>query len=168
MNIRNLVNTMGIFSFILSRIGCLALFLMMGLTVVDVFKRHVFNSPILGSFEITRYLIVILIFAFIGHAQAQKAHVNVDIFVNAFPKKVQAVIDLFNYSVSLILMILVTWKGFETAMESMATGDSPMNLPVTEYPFVLFLALGCGIMCIELARDVLRVIFKRLREESSL
>ena len=154
MNIRNLVNTMGIFSYVLARIGCLALFLMMGLTVVDVFMRHAFNAPILGSFEITRYLIVILIFAFIGHTQSQKAHVNVDIFVNAFPKKVQGFIDLFNYTVTLILMILVTWKGFEKAVESMADGDSPMNLPVPEYPFVFFLAFGCGIMCIELVRDV--------------
>ncbi len=168
MNLRNLVNITGIFSYVLARIGCLALFLMMGLTVVDVFKRHVFNTPILGSFEITRYLIVILIFAFIGHAQAQKAHVNVDIFVNAFPKKAQALIDLFNYTVALFLMVLVTWKGFEKAMESMATGDKPMNLPVPEYPFVFFLALGCGIMCIELVRDVLRIIFKKLREESRL
>jgi len=168
MNIRKLVNTMGIFSYVLARLGCLALFLMMGLTVVDVFMRHALNAPILGSFEITRYLIVILIFAFIGHAQSQKSHVNVDIFVNAFPKKVQVLIDLFNYTVSLILMILVTWKGFEKAMESMATGDSPMNLPVPEYPFVFFLAFGCGIMCIELVRDVLRIIFKKLREESSL
>jgi hypothetical protein len=43
-----------------------------------------------------------------------------------------------------------------------------MNLPVPEYPFVFFLAFGCGIMCIELVRDVLRIIFKKLREESSL
>ena len=168
MNIRNLVNTMGIFSYVLARLGCLALFLMMGLTVVDVFMRHALNAPILGSFEITRYLIVILIFAFIGHTQSQKSHVNVDIFVNAFPKKLQSLIDLFNYSVSLILMILVTWKGFEKALESMATGDKPMNLPVPEYPFVFFLALGCGIMCIELVRDILRTGFKKLRKENSL
>jgi len=168
MNIRNLVNIMGIFSYVMARIGCLALFLMMGLTVVDVFKRHILNTPILGSFEITRYLIVILIFAFIGYAQAQKAHVNVDIFVNMFSKKAQSFIDLFNYSVSIILMILVTWKGYEKAMESMATGDSPMNLPIPEHPFVFFLALGCGVMCIELARDILRIVFKNLRKEKSL
>ncbi len=168
MNIRNLVNITGIFSYVMSRIGCLALFLMMGLTVVDVFKRHVLNTPILGSFEITRYLVVILIFSFIGYAQSQKTHVNVDIFVNVFPKKLQFFIDLFNYSISLILMALVTWKGYEKAMESMATGDSPMNLPIPEHPFVFFLAVGCGVMCIELARDIIRIMVKKLRKENSL
>lgn len=168
MDIRKLVNTTGIFSYVLARLGCLALFMMMGLTVVDVVKRHVMNAPILGSFEITRYLIVILIFSFIGYAQSQKAHVSVDIFVNAFPKKAQSLIELFNYSVSLIVMILITWKGYEKAMESMVTGDKPMNLPIPEFPFVFFLAFGCGIMCIELVRDILRTVFKKLGKENSL
>jgi len=168
MNIKNFFNTTGIFSYVLARLGCLALFMMMGLTVVDVVMRHALNAPILGSFEITRYLIVILIFSFIGYAQSQKAHVSVDIFVNTFPQKAQSLIELFNFSVSLIVMILITWKGYEKAMESMATGDKPMNLPIPEFPFVFFLALGCGIMCIELFRDILRTVFKKLRKENSL
>jgi TRAP-type C4-dicarboxylate transport system permease small subunit len=165
MNIENIVKKTSIFSHVFARIGCLALFLMMGLTVVDVTGRFLFNSPILGSFEITQYLIVIMIFSFIGYAQAQKFHVNVDLLVNSFPKKVQAVVDLFNYSVSLFVMAIFTWMGFEKAFQSMATGDSPMNLPVPQYPFVFFLALGCAVMCIEFVRDVLRTLTKNTKIE---
>jgi len=165
MNIRKFVNILDIFSYILSRLGCVALFLMMALTVVDVVGRYAFNSPILGAFEITSFLVSILVFSFLGYAQSQKSHVTVDLLVNTFPKKVQSVVKLFNYIVGLVMMILISWKGFETALESMEAGDSPMNLPVPEHPFVFFMAFGCAIMCIEFLRDILRTILTLKEKE---
>lgn len=168
MNIRNFVNILGIFSYILSKLGCVALFAMMGLTVVDVVGRYVFNSPILGAFEITSFLVSILVFSFLGFAQAQKSHVTVDILVTTFSGRAQSIVKLFNYGVGLFMMILISWKGFEKAIEAMETGDSPMNLSVPIYPFVFFMAFGCGIMCIEFLRDILRTIIKLKEKETNL
>ncbi len=168
MNIRNLVNILGIFSYTLSRLGCAALFAMMGLTVVDVVGRYVFNSPILGAFELTSFLVSIMIYSFLGYAQSQKSHVTVDILVNAFPQKAQSIVKLFNYIVGLIIMILFSWKGIEKAIEAMETGDSPMNLPIPIYPFVFFLAFGCAIVCIEFIRDILRTSYKLKEKEKSV
>ena len=168
MNIRNFVNITGIFSYILARLGCVALCSMMGLTVVDVVGRYVFNSPILGAFEITSFLVSILVFSFLGYAQSQKSHVTVDILVNSFPEKVQSVVKLINYTIALFMMILISWKGFEKAIESMESGDSPMNLPIPIHPFVFFLAFGCGTMCIEFIRDILRCVVKLREKETNL
>jgi TRAP-type C4-dicarboxylate transport system permease small subunit len=165
MNIKNIVKKTSVFSYVLARLGCVALFLMMGLTVVDVTARFFFNSPILGSFEITQYLIVIMIFSFIGYAQSEKWHVNVEILVNTFPKKVRVLVDLFNSVVGFLLMAIISWMGFEKGLESMASGDSPMNLPVPQYPFVFFLALGCAVMCIEFVRDILQISTKNTKKE---
>ena len=58
------------------------------LTTVDVVGRYVFNSPITGVFEITEYLVLILIFSFIGYTQSQKSHVAVDLLL-ARPLRVE-------------------------------------------------------------------------------
>jgi TRAP-type C4-dicarboxylate transport system permease small subunit len=158
---------MGIFSFALSKLGCLSLVAMMCLTVIDVVGRYVFNAPILGAFEITSFLVSILVFSFLGYAQSQKSHVTVDLLVNMFPVKIQSVVKLFNYIVGCFIMVLVSWKGYEKAIESMEAGDSPMNLDVPIYPFVFFMALGCAIMCIEFLRDIFRSIVK-LKEKENL
>ena len=50
----------------------------------------------------------------------------------------------------------------------MESGDSPMNLPVPIYPFVFFLAFGCGIMCLEFLRDILRTFVKSKEKETHL
>jgi len=160
MKIEKIVKRLGWCSSFLARIGCVSLFLMMGLTVVDVGGRFFFNSPILGSFELTQYLVAVTIFSFIGYAQYDKIHVNVDLLVNSFPRKLQNLIDLFNYLVCLGLMILFTWMTIEKALEVMATGEKPMNLPIPQYPFVFFIAVGCGVACIEFARDIIEAIVK--------
>lgn len=166
MNIRNSVNIMGLFSYILSRLGCITLFAMMCLTVVDVVGRYVFNSPIVGAFELTEYMVLITVFSFLGYAQSQKSHISVDFLVNYFPKKVRGYISLFNYTVCFILIFIISWMGFEKAMEIMETGEKSLNLSIPNYPFVFFLSCGSAVMGIELVRDIIRLFVKKERVEN--
>lgn len=152
---KNIVNKLGLPSYVLSRLGCVALFFMMCLTVVDVVGRYVFNSPILGAFEMTEFLVLIVVFSFLGYAQSQKVHVTVDILFNRFPKKIQTIVALINYLIGLIVVFIIAWMGFEKALEAFHTGESPMNLPVPDYPFIFFLSLGAFVMGIEFIRDIL-------------
>jgi TRAP-type transport system small permease protein len=153
---RNFVNILGLFSYFLSRLGCVALFAMMCLTVVDVVGRYVFNSPILGAFEITEFMVLVMVFSFLGYAQAQKAHVTVDIVYDRFPANARRIIAIANYTISFIVMLIVCWMGFEKAVETWQTGEKPLNLAVLNYPFVFFLSFGAMVMCLEYIRDVIR------------
>lgn len=156
MKQRNVVNLMGIFSYVLSRLGCLALFLMMGLTVFDVVGRYVFNAPTLGAFEMTEFLVLITVFSFLGYAQSKKEHVTVDLLFNRFPENMQNIVALFNYLAGLIVVLIMMWMGFEKAIEAFQTGESPLNLNVPDYPFIFFLSLGTAVMAIEFIRDIIR------------
>ena len=153
---RNFVKILGLFSYFLSRLGCVALFAMMCLTVVDVVGRYVFNSPILGAYEITEFMVLVMVFSFLGYAQAQKAHVTVDIVYERFPANARRIIAIANYIISFIVMLIVCWMGFEKAVETWQTGEKPLNLAVLNYPFVFFLSFGAMVMCIEYIRDVIR------------
>jgi TRAP-type C4-dicarboxylate transport system permease small subunit len=160
MDQKNSVKMLGVFSYALSRLGCLSLFIMMCLTVVDVIGRYVFNSPILGAFEMTEFLVLITVFSFLGYAQAQKSHVTVDIIFDRFPRSARQTISIINYLVSLIVVFVIAWMGFEKAVETYHTGEKPLNLSVPDYPFIFFLSLGAAIMCIEFIRDIIRKLSK--------
>ena len=56
----------------LSYIGNIALALMMLLTTADVLGRYFFNAPVLGAYEITEYLMLIMVFSFLALAQSRK------------------------------------------------------------------------------------------------
>lgn len=143
-------------------IGALSLFLMMCLTIADVAGRYLFNSPILGAFELTEYMVLILIFSFLAYAQSHKAHINVDLFMMLFPESIKIYIEIFNHIACLAIMVLITWTGFEKAVEVMEAGEASPNLTIPSYPFVFFLVAGCAVMCIEFIRDI--VFFVRSRK----
>ncbi|MFO7987180.1 MAG: TRAP transporter small permease [Desulfatiglandaceae bacterium] len=145
----------------LAYVGACSLFILMCLTTADVAGRYLFNAPILGVFELTEFMILILIFSFLAYTQSKKTHVSVDLLVALFPKKIQIYIAVFNHTLCLILMGLITYMGFVRVLELVEFGEASPNLGIPLYPFVFFLVLGSVAMCIEYIRNLLRLFVER-------
>jgi TRAP-type C4-dicarboxylate transport system permease small subunit len=158
---KTISDRLGVFSWLLSRIGAVALFGMMSLTTADVIGRYLFNAPILGAFELTEYLVLILIFSFLGYTQFSGSHVSVELIVNFLPHRIQFIIQLVNHTLCLLLIGLVTWKSADKALELVKSGENSPNLSLPDYPFVLFLTLGCLVLCIEYLRNIIQIIKQR-------
>jgi TRAP-type C4-dicarboxylate transport system permease small subunit len=141
----------------LAYVGAFSLFAMMCLTIADVAGRYIFNKPILGAYELTEFMVLVLIFSFLGYTQAHKSHVAVDLFIVFFPSKFKMVIEILNHLACLAIMILITWMGFEKAIEMMESGESSPNLTLPSYPFVFFLVIGCGVLAIEFIKDIFQI-----------
>lgn len=159
------VDKLGRFSSILAYLGAFSLFVMMLLTAVDVVGRYVFNSPITGTFELTKFLVLILIFSFLANTQAHKMHVTVDLILSRFPKPFRIYIELFNHAMSLVLMALITWIGVLRAFELKEVSEASPNLGIPFYPFAFFLVLGCLVMCIEYVRNLISLVQRKKGEQ---
>ena len=157
MDIKTVSDGLGRISAALAYVGACSLFGIMCLTTADVAGRYLFNSPITGVFELTEFMVLILIFSFLAYTQSGGGHVSVNLLVSCFPKKAQRYIALFNHSLCLILMGLITYMGFRRALELLEFREASPNLGVPIYPFVFFLVLGCLVMCIEYIRDLLKL-----------
>lgn len=157
MNIAAVSNKLGRISSALAYVGAFSLFGIMCLTTADVAGRYLFNAPITGVFELTEFMVLILIFSFLAYTQYSKGHVSVDLLVSLFPRKIQTTIAMFNHTICLVLMGLITYMGFRRALELVEFQEASPNLGVPIYPFVFFLVLGCTVMCIEYIRDLLRI-----------
>ena len=142
----------------LAWIGAFSLFSMMLLTIADVAGRYLFSRPVLGAYELTEFMVLVLIFSFLAYTQAGKSHVSVDLFMMFFPEKIKIFIEIFNHLACLAIMVLITWMGFEKALEMLRTGESSPNLAVPNYPFVFFLVLGCAVFCIEFIKDIIFIL----------
>jgi TRAP-type transport system small permease protein len=141
----------------LSYLGAGALFVMMLLTAADVTGRYLFNKPILGAFELTEFLVLILIFSFLAHTQAQKTHVSVDLLLGRLPKKLQTAVGLFNHAVCLVLMGLFVWMTILRAFELKQFGEASPNLGIPKYPFAVFVVIGFAVLGLEYIRDLVRM-----------
>lgn len=139
-------------------LGAIALFAMMSLTTIDVAGRYLFNSPIMGAFELTEYLILILIFSFLCNAQSNKDHVTVDLFFNKFPKSVRFIANIVNHVACFTLTVLIVWMSFLKALELKEVGEASPNLVIPDYPFALFLVVGCIVLSLEYLRDIIKIV----------
>lgn len=158
MRLHTIVNKTTILSDRFSYIGAFTLFTLMVLTTADVVGRYVFKNPIIGTYELTEYLVLITIFAFFPYTQSKDSNISVDILFERFPAKFQGVINLFNHLVCLFLMVLIIWQSIEKAMKLEAAGQASTNLSIPSYPFMLFVAVGCAFLCFEYIRNIVDII----------
>ena len=145
----------------LSHAGAAVLFMMMLLTTCDVVGRYVFNSPIMGTFELTEFLMVCLVFCSLAYAQSQDGHIAVDILVSRFPKFVQSIIKIANDLLTLMVLILITWMSIERGFEMKANNECSGTLLIPVYPFVFAVAVGSAAMGFEIVAGMIKAIQKR-------
>ncbi|MBN2041994.1 MAG: TRAP transporter small permease [Spirochaetes bacterium] len=150
-----LIDKIGMISKYLSHIGNISLVAMMLLSTADVIGRYFFNSPVLGAYEITEYLMIIIVFSFFAFTQSEKGHINVDIAYNLLPSKVQVAFERFNHVICLIMLILVTWRGIYRVIDIMEAGEESLLLKIPDYPFAIFVVIGSIVFTLEYLKDVI-------------
>lgn len=139
-------------------ITCLAI--MMFLTAIDVMGRYFFNSPIIGAFEITEYLMVLLMAGAFAYTGITEGHVVVELVTDRLPKRTQAILLCITSFLSMALLTFITWQGFIYIGDNISSKVSSATLQIPSWPFVLILAIGFTIFLLVLVFQFLQNIHK--------
>lgn len=124
-----------------------ALIAMTVLTGVDVILRYFFHSPILGSYELTEYFMVVLVAFSITYTAVEGSHVEIEMLMTRLPKKVQSVTAIITNLMGLGLWVLICWKSIDTGIYIMESGQESSALHIPVFPFYFVVAAGCACMC---------------------
>jgi len=130
----------------MSRIASVILFLMMLLTIADVFLRKVFSKSILGTVELTEFMLVILIFFSLAQTEIMNGHVKVDLVVGRFSERAQGFVDMITQFICFLLSGLITWSTLIYSGKMRAVGEVSQDLWIPIYPFIYVVAAGCAIL----------------------
>jgi TRAP-type C4-dicarboxylate transport system permease small subunit len=153
---------------ILHIIGYFVLFALMFLTVGDVIGRKLagsisFFNPIPGTFELTEYALIIIVFASLGYTQVRGEHISIDIITSKFPKRGQAILDSFMSLVSLVMFGLVAWQGIVYAGRLTEGQNVSGVLSIPQAPFAYVVAAGSIIYCLAMLVNFFRNIAKAVK-----
>lgn len=117
--------------------------LMMLLVIADVIGRFAFDSPVSGAYEITEFLMVIVIFFSITYSELVKGHVTIDIATTRLKQKAQEIISSVMYIFFLATAIVLTWQmwlySFHVQKSHLVSGV--LTIPI--YPFVFVATFSC-------------------------
>lgn len=151
---------------IVHKVGLVVLLLMMFLTVGDVVGRKFFDAPISGTFELTTFMLALVVFFSIAYTQVRKGHISIDVVVSRFSKRAQAVIDSITYFLSLGLFSLVTWQSAVHANRLFEGHNVSGVLSWPVYPFVIAVAIGSLLFSLVLVVNLFSSLAKAVKRES--
>jgi TRAP-type C4-dicarboxylate transport system permease small subunit len=140
--------------------GVTILAMMMVLTVADVTLRYLFNKPILGSYEITEFMMTMLAAFTIGYAAILKAHVNVDLVYTRLPERLQGLISIFTNLVCVVFFGLMSWRNIYESLVLRQAHSVSSALSIPEFPFIFLLGIGFGIIALVFLLQLLQSIAK--------
>jgi TRAP-type C4-dicarboxylate transport system permease small subunit len=140
--------------------GMALLIPMMLLTSAEVVGRAVWNKPIPGSVEISSYLLALFILGGLAYTQQVKGHVRVTMLTDWLPARVRAGLDILTTLLSLFIIGILAWQGWEVASEERTVSDM---LRVPQWPFRMLVPVAAGLLFLELVCDLADHV-KRLKE----
>jgi TRAP-type transport system small permease protein len=139
---------------------CVGMFMaipLMFLTVGDVIGRAVFNRPIPGAFELSEYMLSVLVLLGAAYTQQVKGHVGVDFLTIRFSPRTQALLQAVTTIASLCVIAIMVWQGYLEGIHEKAVSD---QLRVPQWPFKLLVAVGGLLLWLELLLDLFEVFRK--------
>lgn len=134
------------------------LFLMMLLTVADVFLRAALSKPIIGTTEITEQMMVLVVFLGFGWCCLQGRHVSVDLLVSRYPRGAQKIIDIITIFIGLVLVAILCWQTVMTTLIMKRLGITASYIGVPKYPFYAMTAVGWAVFFLAIASHLIQKI----------
>jgi TRAP-type C4-dicarboxylate transport system permease small subunit len=155
-NMRAFVITFRKLSSWMNTLGGIVLFLMMMLTVVDVFLR-VFGKPLVGTYELVAIAGAIVVGFAIPQTSLDKGHINVDFLIENRGEFIKKVFSIITRLFGIILFALIAWNLFLKANHLYKAGDVSLTLQIPYYPAAYGLAFCALIECFVLITDIFMI-----------
>lgn len=143
----------------LAIISGVAAAIMMLYTTADVFARYTFNNPLPAAFEYSIMLLVYITFFAVAWVQARGGHLRLGYLWDKSGPRGRALIDLVSVIIALFLYGIVTWQGWEWAIQSWVTMESTMGTyDVSLFPSRIALAIGVTLLAVQYIIDLVKCI----------
>ncbi len=119
---------------------------LMFLTATDVFGRYVLDKPVMGSFEITEYMMTILVALSLAYCAMEKGHISIDLVVEHLPLRARAIAGSITYFIGAGFFAVVSWQSFIYVKMQFISRGASVVLRISEYPFIAVVAIGTALL----------------------
>jgi len=136
---------------------------LMVLTTGDVVGRSFFNKPIAGTFELSEFMLAIIILLSAAYTQQVKGHVSVDFLTSRFSPKVQRYLKVLTTGLSLAIITIMVWQGIMLGLEEQAVTD---QLRIPKAPFKILVGICGALLWLQLFFDLVDAVQGRKEGEA--
>ncbi|MBW1862296.1 MAG: TRAP transporter small permease [Deltaproteobacteria bacterium] len=141
-------------------IGMAMMTMMMVFVALDVTLRKLFDSPILGSIEITQFMLAICVSFGLAQCTLDKGHVVIDLFIGRLTARGRALLGAVTGLLAFGACVLVTWQLVNYIFIIKEANNVSSVLKIPMWPFVALVTFGFILFCIVLFVQFLEYILE--------
>ncbi len=136
-------------------VGCAALAFSAAVTTVDVVLRTVFDRPVPLAIELTRVMLVVVLFSAMAYAQLRGEHVRVTALIDKFPT-VYRLASIFSGDLIVVSVVaVVSWQSFVYAERLSQQGMRFGVLDLPTWPLCVVIGLFTGLFALAVLVELL-------------
>lgn len=143
----------------IAQIGVMAMLL---LVFGNILGRK-FWKPIFGAYDYVGFIGAVIVAFSIAYCAMKKGHIQVELLVTRFPKRIQGIIDSVIGILSLGLFCVITWQCVVYGNDMRRTGELSMTAQAPFYPYIYGIAFGCVLLCLVILFDLIKSVNKAVK-----
>jgi len=120
---------------VLGTVAAADLMAMMVLTFLDVSGRKLISSPIYGAYEVTEFMMGVLIFTALPLVTAREGHVTIDIMDHFVPRPAMKTQRVVISLISALVLGVIAWRLWIMSGSHLRTNEVTMTLRIPHGPF---------------------------------
>jgi TRAP-type C4-dicarboxylate transport system permease small subunit len=131
------------------RLAAVALIVMMFVTLLDVFLRYVFNSPIRGSYDLVESMLVVFVFNGMSTAFLQRRNIVIDLVDSFAHRTIVAALIRISDLLAIVTLGLFAYAMVKPAMQAFTYGDLKLELQLPLYILwaIALVGIAGAILC---------------------
>ena len=119
------------------------------LSSLEVVMRYFLHSPTSWTFEVSRYLLLVLVWLGTAGALQNDSHISVDFVTERLPKRVSRYVTCAGYAIALLFSLVVLVQTWFYLMEAIKKNwETFGNVPIPSSWLYLIILLGNFLLCL--------------------
>lgn len=142
----------------LSYLGHVVLTAMVVLTITDILLRRFFNSPLVFSYEITKFMLLVYVFSVGPYSFSSNRSISIDVLTTRYPPNIRKITEMIARLIGSILWGLICWRTIHQAIFLWEMGQISGLLKIPFFPFTFFVAFGALLLALVLLIQAFEVL----------
>lgn len=124
--------------------GAVLVALMAG-TVADVLGRYLFNSPLLGVFDLTHFAVVIVVYLGMAYCTYHASHATIELLYNRLSAPLARFMDRLINIAAAVIMAILAWRAGVDGIQVKQFGQASQLLQIPLWPAYWVVVAGCAL-----------------------
>ena len=138
---------------------------MMLMNVVDVVIGYLFQTHVLGAYELTQRMLMCAVFTAFAYGQSKKSHINMTIVIVHFPRPLRFTLFTIMSLLSVLAAGAMTYAAAVQTGVSVSTGYMTEVLYIPLWPFYVIETVSMAIFTLALIYDTILSAIAIFRED---